>query len=72
MARKKVEPEADDTPILSPFESTAFDVKVHLRDGSTEVLPVWGRGVAAAYMTALYTVQRWPRDKIEMMVGMDH
>lgn len=70
--KKAVPPVPSDTPVLPPFESTPYDVKINLNDGSTETIKVMGRGPVAAYMTALYTAQRWPRDRIAMIVSINH
>lgn len=71
MARTPL-PTIDDVPELPAFPSSPFDVRVELSDGTIEIIKVQARGPAAAWMTALYTVQKWSHDKIALLKQMGH
>lgn len=68
--RGRKEPDTDEIPVLPPFPSESFDVTVQLSDGTTDVCKVMARGQAQAIMTAVYTMQRWPPEKIILITGL--
>lgn len=61
----------DEVPTLPPFPSTNFDVKVRLSDGTVEIVKVAARGPVAAFRTALYTAERWPNEKVGLVIALE-
>jgi hypothetical protein len=71
MPRRKIgETKQPEVPELPPFPSESFDVTVDFADRASDVIKVMAKGRAAAIMTAYYTMQRWPPDKIGQIVGL--
>lgn len=59
-----------EVPILPPFSTEAFDISVTLEDQSIEIIKVMAKGRAAAIQTAVYTISRWPNDKVVQILSL--
>ena len=62
--------QSSDVPLLPPFPTEAFDITVSLEDQTIEIIKVMAKGRVAAIQTALYSMSRWPEDKIMQILSL--
>ena len=63
--------EISEAPVLPSFPTEPFDVNVTLgEDKTVEVIKVMAKGQVSAIQIALYTMSRWPDEKISQIISL--